>query len=201
MKLKLALTLILGALVSSLAFAQKKDPLARDLSGCAGPGFSLVKVIQPSVDFAELRSTRRPNEQLEKVGTACRTAKKPAACREKLAKATSTRGWNDGGQGRSASENYLVITRGDEVKVVTTAEEFVAAVGKIDTAAKAGAIGFITRGIMPVCGGSVRQLEGGFEVFLQTDSCFGPAKELLKVDVKGTVTLLSSEQQPGTCMG
>jgi len=151
--------------------------------------------------FAQLHSTRRPDAQLEKVGTPCRTAKDPDACREKLTKATSSEGWSDGGQGRGASENYLVITRGDEVKVIAKTDGFIALIGKIDTAAKAGAIAFIDRGIRPACGGSVRQVDGVFEVFLESSSCFGPTRELIQIDARGTVKVISSEHKPATCVG
>lgn len=52
-----------------------------------------------------------------------------------------------------------------------------------------------------MCRGAARAVEGGYEVHLVTDSCFGPADEVIRVNSDGSVKVVSSEHGPSTCVG
>ena len=169
---------------------------------CAGERFSLTGAFVPGFDYAELRDTRSGPRALESSGTKCGQAKDREGCEAALAAASSKEGWSNGTNGRMPSRHYVVAVRGDEVVVVNAADEGLgAALAPIDSPVKAAAIASIARGIGVSCERSVRTTGAGFEVHLVTDSCFGPADEVIGVARDGQLTVISQEHGPRTCMG
>jgi hypothetical protein len=169
---------------------------------CPGDSFSLAAAFLPGFDYAELRDSSSGNKALEVSGTKCGGAKNREGCEAALAAATSTKGWSNGSHGRRPGRLYVVATRGDEVLVVDGAALGVAtALAPIDSAVKAAALASTERGIAVSCERSVRKAGAGFEVHLVTDSCFGPADEVIGVAPDGKLTVISEEHGPRTCMG
>lgn len=171
---------------------------------CAGPSFSITGAFVPTYDYAELRDTSGDSTSrvLESSGTRCGKATVPEACESAVAAATAKTGWSNGSHGRMPGHNYLVVTRGDEVLVIDESTRKVGrALAPIDSPVKAAVVAFIERGIGVSCERSVRTVEGGFEVHLVTESCLGPADEVIGVAVDGNTTVLSSEHGQSTCVG
>lgn len=197
-----AAVVVLVASLSTLALAGKNRGKF-ELGACVADAtsFSMLEPLKGKADFAELRDTAKEISNGEKFGTACSTAKDAAACKAKLAKATTERGWSNGSHGRRPGQHFIVATRGDEVLVIDDPTSFAKAAGGIDTPAKAGVAAHIVRGITPACASSVRKVADGYEVHLVSTSCFGPSDELIKVDAKGNVTVVDIESGPPTCVG
>jgi hypothetical protein len=169
---------------------------------CEGERFSLTAAFVPGFDYAELRDTSSGTRALAASGTQCGRAKDREACEAALAAATSKEGWTNGSNGRMPGRHYVVATRGDEVLVVNGAAlGLAAALAPIDSPVKAAAVASTARGIGVSCERSVRKAGAGFEVHLVTDSCFGPADEVIAVAPDGKLTVISEEHGPQTCMG
>lgn len=173
-----------------------------DLNPCDGQErLTLVQAMLTNFDYAEIRSTQG-STPLDAAGKKCATASNVAACEQAVADATSTTGWSNGSHGRMPGFVYLVVTRGDEVKVVNndplTVQQVLA---PIDTAMKAAVVASVARGLSPSCDRSVRKTETSFEVHLETESCFGPRDEVIAVDAAGATTVLSESHGPATCVG
>jgi hypothetical protein len=172
-------------------------------NACSGDTFKLTAVFLPAWDFAELRQSNGDATQrsLESSGTACARATAREACEAALAAATSKEGWSNGSHGRMPGHHYIVATRGDEVVVIDGAARLGTALAPIDSPAKAAVLAFVERGIGFSCERSVRTVEGGFEVHLVSDSCLGPADEVIGVSTVGVTTVLSSDYGRATCVG
>lgn len=172
-----------------------------ELAACQG-AFSLPRALVPAFDYAELRDTEAPGKVLEAAGEKCARASDRQACEERLAAKTSKAGWSNGSNGRRPGHHYLVATRGNDVFLIDGEMiKLEVALAPVDSPVKAAAIAATQRSITPACEGSVRQVEGGFEVHLTTDSCFGPADEVIKVSTDGSTTVISSDHKPPTCVG
>lgn len=187
-------------LVSLLALSGCNKLKRFDLPACEG-GFSLTKAMLPGFDYAELRDTSQPGQVLDATGEKCSRAADKGACEQKLAAASSTKGWSNGSNGRMPGHHYVVATRDDEVVVIDGSAKLGAVLAPIDTPARAAAVAAIERGISPACKGSVRKVTDGFEVHLESDSCFGPADEVIRVSTDGRTTVISADHKPATCVG
>ena len=176
---------------------------------CKGPAFSLSEAVVPRLDYAELRESsgfaktdeKDAPQVLQRAGEPCKTARDKASCAARLASAHATRGFSNQTSGRLPGFRYLVVTRGDEVTVVSGAQELAAVLGTVDDPYQAAAVASLQSGLVPSCEGSVRVEGGSFVVHLATDSCFGPVDEVLRVDHDGRVTVVSNETKPATCVG
>jgi hypothetical protein len=171
-------------------------------SACTAGSFSLTAAFVPPYDYAELRESDGAGNfrLLESAGARCAKASTPEACEAAFKSASSKTGWSNASGGRMPGHRYVVATRGDEVKVIEG--DLGRALAPIDSAVKSAAVASIQRGIGVSCEKSVRKVEGGgFEVHLETSSCFGPRDEVIRVAPDGVTTVVSAEQGPQTCVG
>lgn len=169
------------------------------LKVCEGARLSAVTALAASFDSVELRYSDGPRGD-ERAGEPCKTAKDKAACVAAVEKATASSGWNNGSHGRSPGYRYAVVTRGDEVLVITP-DTLLGALGAIDTPVKAGLIAGLQRGVFPRCEGSVRTVNGRYEVHLVSDSCFGSVDDVVLIDAKGALEVVSSSRGSARCVG
>jgi len=176
-------------------------------SACTGEELSLPEAMLGAYDYAELRETSGHGQDaktrvLTSAGAPCKTARDTAACSASLGRAAASSGFSNGSDGRMPGFHYLVVTRGDEVRVVNGRELTVgAALVPIDSPSKAAAAAAVDRGMPPQCHGSVRRANGAFEVHLTRSSCRGPRDEVVRVTPDGRVEVVSSASKPATCVG
>jgi hypothetical protein len=178
-------------------------------TACKGAAFSLSEAVVPKLDYAELRDTSSfaAGEEvdgyhvLQRAGEPCKTARDKAACKEHVRSARATRGFSNDSNGRLRGFRYLVVTRGDDVTIVSGDRELAAALGTVEDRYEAAAIASIGSGLVPACEHSVRAEGSAFVVHLATDSCFGPEDLVVRVERDGRVTVVSRETKPGTCVG
>ena len=174
-------------------------------SGCPGETFSLVAAFVPAYDYAELRMTQGQGEAFTvetTAGAKCRGAKDVKACEARLGDLRSTKGFSNGSHGRMPGHRYIVATRGDEVVVVDGTTKTVGqALAPIDSPAKAALVASVATGIAPACKSSVRRVGSAYEVFLNSDSCFGPVKELMRVEPDGRTRSVERVTKPSSCVG
>ncbi len=192
--LRIAVLSSAAVLISSCSRADAATPRL-----CEDAYLSIAKGLAKSFDYAELRNTSQPGER-ETAGEKCKTAKKREACLQAVEKANSATGWNNGSHGRRPGHVYAVATRGDDV-VVITQDNIASALGTIDTPVKAALVAGIKQGLMPKCDGAVREVKGGFEVHLESDSCFGSVDDVVLVDSKGELEVVSSKHGIARCVG
>lgn len=168
-------------------------------SACTGGKFSLTSTFLPAYDFAELRQTgwEEKFQVLQSSGTCS-----GESCEAALKAASSKEGWSNGSNGRMPGHNYIVAMKGDKAFIVDgTSLTIGAALAPIDSPAKAAAVASIDRNLGFDCEKAARQVEGGYEVHVSTDSCFGPRDEVIKVTADGRTEVISSDSSPGTCVG
>jgi hypothetical protein len=123
-------------------------------------------------------------------------------CEAALAAASSDTGWSNGSNGRMPGHNYIVAMKGDKAFVVDGRTLRIgAALAPIDSPAKAAAVASIDRSLGFDCEKTARKVEGGYEVHVSTDSCFGPRDEVIKVATNGDTEVISADSSPGTCVG
>lgn len=170
-----------------------------DLKICDDAYLSIVKGLARSFDYAEVRDTAAARE-VESAGEKCKTAKQRDACLKAVESTTATTGWNNGSHGRRPGANYAVVTRGDEVLVLTP-DNIAAALAPIDTPVKAALIATVQRGVGAKCEGAVRSVKGRYEVHLVSDSCFGTVDDVVLIDAKGALEVVSSSHGPARCVG
>ena len=97
---------------------------------------------------------------------------------------------------------YIVASRGDDVFLVDQSSKTVGqALAPIDSPAKAALVASIATGIAASCKSSVRRAGGAHEVYLKTDSCFGPVQELVRVEPDGKTRSLKRVTKPSSCVG
>lgn len=171
-----------------------------DLDACQMP--NLVQQLAARYDYVELRQDFSRDPPLS-AGTPCANAKDRETCLENASKATSTAGWTNG-NGREAPRHlYVVATKGDEVFVIDDAKlTVVAALAPIDTPEKAVLAVLHSRNTpLHDCKRAARKVNGGFEVHLSTDSCFGPHEEVVFISTDGTLDVLEQWSGPQTCVG
>lgn len=167
-------------------------------SACNGGAFSLTGTFLPAYDFAELRQTDWESKitVLQSSGT-CQ-----GSCKTALDAATSSQGWSNGSNGRMPGHHYIVAMKGDKAFIIdNSALTIGAALAPIDSPAKAAAVASISRNLGFDCQRAARKVEGGYEVHVSTDSCFGPRDEVIKVAVNGETEVISADSSPGTCVG
>lgn len=177
----------------------KADAASYELKICDEAYLSIVKGLAKSFDYAEVRNTSSARE-VESAGEKCKTAKQRDACLKAIESATATTGWNNGSHGRLPGYNYAVVTRGDEV-IALTPDNLAAALAPIDTPVKAALIATAQRGVGAKCEGAVRAVKGRYEVHLVSDSCFGSVDDVVLIDAKGALEVVSSSHGPARCVG
>lgn len=203
--------LVSGLVLSGLLSAAGCKRLSGSFpeKACKGPSFSLSESVVPKLDYAELRDTSSFVEGeekdgyhvLQRAGERCKTAHDKAACAARVESARATRGFSNQSYGRLRGFRYLVVTRGDDVTVVSGDRDLAAALGSVEDPYQAAAIASIESGLVPACEHSVRAEGNAFIVHLATDNCFGPEDLVVRVDRDGRLTVISRETKPGTCVG
>jgi hypothetical protein len=168
-------------------------------SACTDGKFSLTSTFVPAYDFAELRQTGgQPTFRVLQSSGTCAGE----SCEAALKAATSSEGWSNGSNGRLPGHNYIVAMKGDKAFIVDGSSLTMgAALAPIDSPAKAAAVASIERNLGFDCEKAARKVEGGYEVHVSTDSCFGPRDEVIKVTTDGRTEVIRSDSSPGTCVG
>jgi hypothetical protein len=173
---------------------------------CGGAAFSLPEAFNAGFDYAEVRLTQGPQPDAKytvesSAGEKCKGAKARDACVARVAEAQSSEGFSNGSHGRMPGHRYVVATRGDEVVIVTDPASAGKALAPIDRPAKAAAVVAIATTVSPACKASVRRAGGGYEVYVNSTSCFGPREILMRVEADGASRVLRQESKPATCVG
>jgi hypothetical protein len=197
-------TLSAGVAISGVACWQTLRNGRFTDSPCQGGGFSATVAFLPQYDSVELRETSGDQSfrVLQAAGTACARASDKPGCEAKVAAASSQRGWSNGSHGRMPGHTYFVATKGDEVVVIDGDKLALGtALAPIDSVAKAALLASMERNIGVSCEPSVRAAGGGYEVHLVSDSCFGPADEVIHVNADGSLDVISAERGKQTCVG
>lgn len=137
-------------------------------------------------------------------GTPCATATNKTVCAEKIETAKS----NPRGFGYSeATPTTFLMSKGDEVKQPSTLEELRAALGPIDSTAKAYYL-FTSNGYLPDCDAFIKQTSAGYELIgtIETSSCSPLVTEEHRVQITkdGVLTVLERVEKSsmdGVCSG
>ena len=177
----------------------KASAASYDLKICDDAYLSIVKGLARSFDYAEVRNTASGRD-VETAGEKCKTAKQREVCLKAVESTTATTGWNNGSHGRRPGYNYAVVTRGDEV-IAVTPDNVASVLAPIDSPVKATLVATVQRGVGAKCEGAVRSVKGRYEVHLVSDSCFGSVDEVVLIDAKGALEIVSSSHGPGRCVG
>lgn len=142
------------------------------------------------------------------LGVVCGGASDRAACFAKVRSATSAEGWPYAlPDGRAANEqDFGVVTKGDDVRIITKPEELGALVAPIESLAEAAALAkFSNRGVR--CGTENARTEpDGYVLQYVSGGCGGPEIEyLFKVHRDGSITSLEKNElssgEPGCIEG
>ena len=191
-----ALVLLVPLVASSCS---KADAASYDLKICDDAYLSIVKGLAKSFDYAEVRNTSSARE-VESAGEKCKTATQRDVCLKAVESTTSSTGWNNGSHGRLPGYKYAVVTRGDEV-IAVTPDNLATVLAPIETLGKAALIATGLRGVGAKCEGAVRAVKGRYEVHLVSASCFGSVDDVVLIDAKGALEVVSSSHGPARCVG
>ena len=192
--------LLAGVVVSGASCWRTMRNASFTESACTAEGkFSLTGTFLPTYDFAELRQTGwEPKVQVLQASGKCADE----SCEAALKAASSNEGWSNGSNGRMPGHNYIVAMKGDKAFIVDgTSLTIGAALAPSDSPAKAAAVASIDRSLGFDCQKAAKKVEGGYEVHVSTDRCFGPRDEVIKVTAEGRTEVISSDSSPGTCVG
>ncbi|WP_437644178.1 ferritin-like domain-containing protein [Sorangium sp. So ce362] len=209
--------------VLSLSLAPLVGGCGIDTSGfetlpCAADGRTpYLAGVEPGApaDYIELRMSTGPGgpttSTLEFVGEKCSGAADRPACEEKIAAATSSKGFHLGDCVDFCPDHVLIVNTGDEVTVLDTRDGVMAWLGPVNTPADAvlaaSLADYTVRCSKPDEGG-VRPAGDAYEVLATryTEICDPIERTLyvLAVDAGGDVQELESEvieSESGACVG
>ncbi|MBX3229967.1 MAG: ferritin-like domain-containing protein [Labilithrix sp.] len=153
----------------------------------------------PGVDGVVFKSPRPrdggQHSEVGRLGAPCATATSREACETAVAAATAAAGWRHVGTyaGRPDLDyGYGVVTRGDDVRVLATAEELQKLVAPIESLKEAVALARLVEGPPHCSSGNARTDPDGFVLRYQPFVCDRPTVErLVKVARDGTISVVA----------